>query len=184
MTTFRRFFPKQRLSPKGGAGRGLLLLLLLFALTLTGCDKDDPAIINPNLGDDPTVPLGPGIDPDDPTKGPDWTYTPNEDDYQTMSVILRLPDALKANATANDQLTALAADGTVCGYSEMETDDPDNKYALYYLTIGAPACESREVTIAYYTAKSHRIYRSAEKITFTPDEIIGTYGTPFVPNLK
>lgn len=159
-------------------------LLFLFALTLTGCDKDDPAIIDPNLGDNPTNPLGPGIDPNDPTKGPDWTYTPNEDDYQTMSVILRLPDALKTNATANDQLTALAADGTVCGYSEMETDDPDNKYALYYLTIGAPACKNQEVTIAYYTAKSHRIYWSTEKITFTPDEIIGTYATPYVPTFK
>ncbi len=185
MTTFRRFFPKQRLSPKGGAGRGLLLLLLLFALTLLGgCNTDDPATDDPNLGDTPTEPFGPGIDPNDPTKEPDWTYTPNEEDYQTMSVILRLPDNLKANAAANDQLTALAANGTVCGYSEQETEDPDNKYSLYYLTIGAPVCESREITIAYYSAKSHRIYLSTEKITFSPDEIIGTYGNPFVPALK
>ncbi|MCQ2293798.1 MAG: hypothetical protein MJZ54_07170 [Bacteroidaceae bacterium] len=173
MTTFRRFFPKQRLSPKGGAGRGLLLLLL-FALTLTGCNTDDPAIEDPNVGD-----ITNGI-----TKSPDWTYTPNAENYQTMTVILRLPDTLKAYADATDQLTALAADGKVCGYSEMEINDPDNMHSLYYLTIGAPACESKEVSIAYYSAKAHRIYRFADKITFAPDEIIGTYTSPFVPTLK
>ena len=180
MTTFRRFFPKQRLSPKGGAGRGLLLLLLLFALTLTGCDKDDPAIINPNLGDDPTVPLGPGIDPDDPTKGPDWTYTPNADDYRTMTITLRLPDNLAADADSADRLTALAADYSVCGMAQTDADDS----ALYYLTVGAPRCESQSVVIAYYSARKHAIYVSADTYTFIPDENIGTYLTPLVPSFR
>ena len=159
--------------PLGGMG---VLLLLVF--TLAAChDPEDPvtdrSATEESLGDH-------FLNPDNPAQGPDWTYTPNADDYRTMTITLRLPDNLAAGADSADRLTALAADYSVCGMAQTDADDS----ALYYLTVGAPRCESQSVVIAYYSARKHAIYVSADTYTFIPDENIGTYLTPLVPSFR
>ena len=157
-----------------------LTLFAFLTLFMVSCSKDSETN-GPSKNDEtfggPTLPtyeelVTPGND-----VSPDWTYTPNVDSYQTMTIILQLPDYLIGQVSAEDKLTALAADGTVCGSAEVDSED----LSLYYLSVGAPTCESQEITIAYYCAKLHRIFKSSTPITFKSDETLGTYLNPYSP---
>ena len=157
-----------------------LTLCVFLTLFMASCSKDSES--NDSSPEDDIF-RGPTYD--DLVKNgndasPDWTYTPNVDSYQTMTVILRIPNCLYEFVSAEDKLTALAADSTVCGSAEADPDD----VALYYLTIGEPACENKGVTIAFYCDMLHRIYKNVYPITFQSDEVLGSWLEPIELALK
>lgn len=110
-----------------------------------------------------------------PVEAPLWEYTPNPDTYQTMSVVCAIPTAEMDKIAAEDELAALASDNTVLGVGHHVGN------GIYYLMVAEPLDEDWTVTIAYYQSANKRLFKAEGCITFSPDDVVGTYSQPYMP---
>ncbi len=111
----------------------------------------------------------------EPVEAPHWVYTPNPDTYQSMSIVCSLPAEELDKIAAEDELAALSGDNTVLGVGHHVGN------GIYYLMVAEPAGEDWTVTIAYYQSAGKRLFRAEKCITFSPDDVVGTYAQPYMP---
>lgn len=131
-----------------------IIVVALLALCVTGCEK------TPEY---------------EQVEAPHWVYTPNQDTYQSMTIVCSIPAEEMDKLTAEDELAALAGDGTVLGVGHYV------EKGIYYLMVAEPTTEDWTVTIAYYQSANKRLFKAEKCITFSPDDVVGTYSQPYMP---
>ena len=141
--------------------------LMLAGLLLIGwgCHKD------------PVVP------PTYPTfDAPDWKENEPESYEYTMTVAVVLPDSLRNNEDASDQLAAFAKNE--CRGIAERIEVSTGKYVWMALLLGKANSEDEAIHFMYYSAKSRHKYRSTETLQFANDGVYGTIDAPQVIEMK
>lgn len=112
---------------------------------------------------------------------PHWTFTPNRDDYQSMTLIARLPDNLAATASDDDEMAVMAGDELVAVAQRSNRGGA----VVYFALITAPSATApRTLRVCYYSAVQKHIFTDDSIGMFVADGMMGTITSPYTLNLN
>ena len=129
-----------------------LLLLLVGALALIGCEPADPF-----------------VDPGN-TPNPEWTLTVENDPASSMTAVVKVSFTDKEGVLA-------AFIGDDCCAVTTSVDFVDG---LYYLYI-SPSAQGEDVQLKFYSPDLKRIFEAKETFPFVNDDRLGSVSQPYTP---
>lgn len=113
-----------------------------------------------------------------------WVAPTDYDYSSSMTVIIRLPDALQATQKAEDLLAAFDAAGHCLGVASLSTKSGGEK-GLFFLYITAPANEAdNSISLQYWSAHWTNIFTHTDAFVFATDARQGTMDQPFVLRIE
>lgn len=129
-----------------------LLLLLVGALALIGCEPADPF-----------------VDPGN-TPNPEWTLTVENDPASSMTAVV------KVSFTDKEGVLAAFIGDDCCAVTTSE----DFVDGLYYLYI-SPSEKGDKVQLKFYSPDLKRIFTSTETFLFVNGSNLGNVAAPYTP---
>lgn len=130
------------------------ILLVLFALTLFACKKDEkyPQYEKPN-----------------------WKISEIENVQVNFSAIFELESDLSPNIAGNDELAAFIGDK--CHGTATLINN------LFHITVKGTAEESSKVTFRYYSSTTKYMYEAIDYVDFEANLTLGTIDNPQILTL-
>lgn len=163
----------------------IYMMLMLAGLSLMGVScgggdnttvDPDPPIVVPDKPDNPVTP------PSYPTfDAPNWSVSEASSYEHTMAVAIILPDSLRSNEDATDELAVFAQDNKCRGVAERLNVSEGN-YIWMAMVYGNTS--SDVLQFHYYSNKSKHKYYSAGTIPFEIDGVYGTIDAPKTIGMK